>query len=216
MNMNILSLTYYFGLMLRFLVLRALAICTRTVFQKISVIVFLTISISGLFTTIDAQTTITKSIATGTDDVEEGGVGSTFGTGHGYMYNISPRIELTRDDQDPSSGNQTVGLRFTGMTIPKNAIITSAYLTFRGVTPVSPNSNSGTTNVTIKGQAADNPGTFTTTAFDVSNRPNTTASVAWAPATWSDGVNYNSPSITNIIQELVNRSGWNSGNAMVL
>lgn len=213
--MNILSLTYYFSLMLRFLVLRALAICNRTKLLKISMIVFFTISLTGFENVLQGQTTITKSIATGTDDVEEGGVGSTFGTGHGYMYNTSPRIELTRDDQDPSSGNQTVGLRFTGMTIPKNAIITSAYLTFRGVTPVSPNSNSGTTNVTIKGQAADNPGTFTTTAFDVSNRPGTSATVAWAPATWSDAVNYNSPSIISIVQELVNRSGWNSGNAMV-
>ncbi len=106
--MNILSLTYYFSLMLRFLVLRALAICNRTKLLKISMIVFLTISLTGFLNTLQAQTTITKSIATGTDDVEEGGVGSTFGSGHGYMYNTSPRIELTRDDQYPSSGNQTV------------------------------------------------------------------------------------------------------------
>ncbi len=173
------------------------------------------ISIAGFIPVINGQTSITKSIATGSDDSEEGGVGSNFGTGHGYMYNSSPRIELTRDDQDPSSGNQTVGLRFTGLTIPKNAIITGAFLTFRGINPVAPNTNSETTNLTIKGEAADNPGTFTTTAFNVSGRTKTTASVSWSPATWSNAVNYNSTSITSIVQEIVNRSGWSSGNSMV-
>jgi uncharacterized protein YjdB len=164
----------------------------------------------------EAQTTITKAIASGADDVEEGGPGSAFGTGHGYMYMNSGRIELVTDNEEPTSGAQTIGLRFTGMTIPKNAVITNAFLTFTGVTPVSPNTNNAATSLTIRGQSADNAPAFTTTAFNVSSRSVTGTSAAWSPGTWASGVNYNSPSIAGIVQEIVNRSGWNSGNAMVM
>lgn len=98
---------------------------------------------------------ITKSIAIGSDDVEEEGSDGVFG-GPGYMYTSSPDINLIRDDQAPSSGNQKIGLRFTGLTVPKNATITNAYLTFVAQAPVSPNTNSGATSLTIRGQAADN------------------------------------------------------------
>jgi hypothetical protein len=64
------------------------------------------------------------------------------------------------------------------------------------------------TSVTIKGQAADNPGTFTTAA-----------SVAWAPAAWSTidlaGTAQRTPELKGIVQEIVNRTVWAANNAMV-
>jgi uncharacterized protein YjdB len=173
--------------------------------------IFSVLFLNPLFT----QTTITKSIATGADDVEEEGPDGVSG-GPGYMYNTSTTIELIRDDQSPSSGNQKIGLRFTGLTIPKNAVITNAFITFVARSPVSPNTNNGSTSLTIRGEAADNAGSFTTTNYNVSNRSTTAASASWSPGTWStQGTSYNSTSVASVVQEIVNRSGWASGNAMV-
>ena len=41
------------------------------------------------------------------------------------------------------------------------------------------------THLIISGQAADNPGTFTTTRYDISNRAKTDAEVAWMPIRWT-------------------------------
>jgi len=176
---------------------------------------FLVICFISTQTLIFSQTTITKSIATGIDDVEEEGPDGIFG-GPGYMYRSSTTIELIRDDWSPSSGNQKIGLRFTGMTIPANALITSAFLTFVAKTPVSPNVNTGTTNLTLRGEATDNSGEFTTTFYNVSNRSTTSASASWSPGSWTSGSSYNSASLVTVIQEIVNRAGWTSGNAMSL
>ena len=165
---------------------------------------------------LSAQTTFTKSIVTSTDDAEEEGVGGTY-HGPGAVYTTGIYLELVNDFQTGGLGIQTVGMRFTSVTIPKNAIISNAYFTFRCMTPDVNNDNSSTCNLTIKGQAADNPSTFvssSTPTYSISTRPTTTASVAWSPAAWTPGSDYTSANITTIVQELVNRSGWVSNNAM--
>jgi hypothetical protein len=40
--------------------------------------------------------------------------------------------------------------------------------------------------------------------------------VDWDPGVWSSGGWYESPDLQDVIQEIVNRSGWASGNALVL
>jgi hypothetical protein len=104
------------------------------------------------------------------------------------------------------------GMRFTNVTIPQGASITAAYLTLRSRYTTSVT----VVNSRIKGEAADNAATFSTEA-DFNGRARTTASVDWdnIPA-WTNGVDYNSPGIKTIIQEIVNRSGWASGNALVI
>ncbi len=176
----------------------------------------LCLSLAGLDTTPGhAATTISKRVAASSDDAEEEGVdGGTLGPGG--MYLTSGDIELVRDDEPPPTGDQKVGLRFTGILVPKGSVITDAYLTFRAISADSPNTNSGTTNLTIHGEAADNPVTFPTTTYDITNRTLTSASVAWSPGTWTTNTNVNSPTITSIVQEIVSRGGWASGNSMVI
>ena len=104
------------------------------------------------------------------------------------------------------------GQRFLNVTIPKGATIVTAYLTFtcRGST------SADTVNSKIKGEAADNAATFVNEA-DFLTRSWTTAVVSWnAIPAWTLDTEYNSPEIKTIIQEIVNRAGWASGNAMVL
>lgn len=147
--------------------------------------------------------TFSKRIASGNDDVEELQTGS--------VYNNSSDIEVVNDGT--TNGNQTVGLRFAGVTIPKGSVITNAYIQF-----TSKETGSTATSVTIKGDNADNSAAFTTASMNVSSRLKTTASATWAPSAWSTtgaaGAAQKTPNLASIVQQVVNRTGWASGNAL--
>jgi hypothetical protein len=148
---------------------------------------------------------ITSSvIATGLDDVEESAAG--------IIYTNSTDIELVYDSYN-SAGNQKVGLRFTNLAIPQNAIISNAYIQF-----TCDEVTTGVCSLVIKGEATDNSSSFTTTANNVSARTMTTASVNWAPPAWSTAdiatLNQRTPDISSVIQEIVNRSGYTSSSAI--
>ncbi|MEZ4954911.1 MAG: carbohydrate binding domain-containing protein [Saprospiraceae bacterium] len=110
------------------------------------------------------------------------------------------------------SASQLVGMRFNGITIPSGATITNAYVEFETDAVWTT-----ACSLTIQGQAADNPNTFVASNTNLSARPKTTASVAWSPAAWNTvDEKHQSPNLSSIIQEIVNRSGWASGNSMVI
>ena len=104
------------------------------------------------------------------------------------------------------------GMRFTNVTIPQGATIVTAYLTLRARTTRTET----VANSKIQGENVDNAATFSTLA-NYQGRAKTTASVSWnsIPA-WTVDVDYNSPEIKAIIQEIINRGGWASGNALVV
>jgi len=103
-------------------------------------------------------------------------------------------------------------LRFPNVAIPKGATIVSAVLR------ACSDSNYSLTTVSVRifGNAIDN----------ASNPANQTAynalalTAAYADWTgigsWSAGVFYNSPDLKSIVQEIVNRAAWSSGNALML
>jgi uncharacterized protein YjiK len=141
-------------------------------------------------------------ITTSSDDAEEGTTGGVSLT--------SSDLELVEDGTI-----QTVGLRFSGITIPKNAQITYAYIQFQ----VDEVSTVGT-SLTLWGEAQDNPGTFTTTTWNVSSRIKTSATAGWAPPPWmvegQAAADQRTPNLATIIQEIVNRTGWTAGNSIVI
>jgi hypothetical protein len=116
---------------------------------------------------------------------------------------------------DSSDTKLVVGARFNGVSVPAGASITTAYLQFQ-----SDEAHSVPATLTIKGQSADSPPTFTTTSFDLSSRPTTTAAVTWSPGAWvgigDAGLAQRSSDLAGIVQEIVNRPGWTSGNSLVL
>ena len=64
-------------------------------------------------------------------------------------------------------------------------------------------------------EAADNAGAVTTTAGDIHNRPVTTASVSWNASdlfSGGSGKFVDGPDLAEVVQEVVNRPGWESGN----
>ncbi len=100
------------------------------------------------------------------------------------------------------------GMRFQNVTIPGEAEITEAYLTLRAAGGFGSNCNTR-----ISGDDTDDAATFGTQAnFSTRWNARTTARVDWdAIAPWVPGSYYDSPDIKDIIQEIVDRGGWNSG-----
>ncbi len=143
---------------------------------------------------------IDKRIASSMDDVEQHSDGS--------MYTNSSDLELVADG---TRGNQTIGLRFTNIDIPQGATITNAYIQF-----TTDETNSGTTNLTIKGDDSNSAASFTTATNNVSGRAKTAASASWNPTSWSSvgqaGSAQRTPELKAIVQEIINRSGWSAGN----
>jgi hypothetical protein len=109
---------------------------------------------------------------------------------------------------------QTVGMRFRSVAVPRNATIVAAWVQFQ----VDEKSTAATT-LRIEGQAADDAAAFGKTAHDVSGRPRTTAFQGWSPPGWPT-VGVAGPDqrveVGGVIQEIVRRSGWSSGNALAL
>ena len=142
-----------------------------------------------------------RRIATSADDAEE--------FADSTMYLDSSDLELIHDSSD-----QTVGMRWTGMTIPPGATITAAYIQF-----AAKDSQNVATALGLRAQAADNPSTFTSTRRNISSRPVTVAATSWAPVAWTAGQagpNQRTPDLSAPIQEVVSRPGWASGNALVM
>jgi hypothetical protein len=141
-------------------------------------------------------------IAAGSDDAEESESGS---------------VGLTSNDLElvDESTNQTVGMRFNGVDIPKGAIITNAYIQFQ-VDEVS----TGGASLLIEGEAVDDAITFSSSSGDITGRTPTTAAVGWSPPDWTTvgeaGLDQQTPDISSVIQEIVNQSGWVSGNSLCI
>lgn len=150
----------------------------------------------------DPSGTVAVRVGSSADDVEES-------LDDGSIVTSSSDLELINDSGQ--HGMQTVGMHFRNITIPQGATITNAYLEFT-VDEV----DSGATNVTIYGDDSDNATPFGTTAFNVSSRTKTSAAVAWNIPAWETvGTTQQSPELKTVVQEIVSRGGWQSGNSMV-
>lgn len=105
----------------------------------------------------------------------------------------------------------TAGMRFTNVDIPKGAEIREAYLEIRAF-----EGQTGTVDGKIQAEASDNPGAFSA-ARHVAALPKTSASAVWDhSAPWAADTWYRSGDISSVIQEVVDRSGWSAGNALVI
>ena len=145
--------------------------------------------------------TLNVSVSASSDDAEESASG-TVNLPHSYL-------ELVYD-----KSNQVVGMRFNNLTIPKNATIHYAYVQFQ-----TGKVSTQVTSLFIKGQAIDNAPTFRNTKQNISSRIRTNASADWSPSPWTvineNGENQRTPNLSAIIQEIINRTGWTSGNSLV-
>lgn len=118
-------------------------------------------------------------------------------------------IDLTGDVKI-AAGTNWGGLFLPSVTVPKSPTTLTATLYYKAT--VTSHDSPGHT---WYAQAADNASVFTTTTNDIENRPRTTASVD-DTATDIGNTNWRSINITTLISEVVNRTGWVSGNNIAL
>lgn len=145
----------------------------------------------------------TFRVISGQDDAEE-----DTGAGSVLYHNHS---DLDLGGFSVASNDSIVGIRIQNVEIPQGATILNAYLEFNAIA-----SNAETTNLLIEGEASDDAAPFSTVADDLKGRTATTATVAWDNVqAWTQGQYYPSADISAILQEIVNRAGWSSGNSMV-
>jgi len=118
----------------------------------------------------------------------------------------------SQDLEMPYDGRyeQILAMRFEDIKVPKGAVITNASIEFE-----VERTTSGNVSLDIVAEARDNPATYKSRRRNISSRPKTSSRVRWSniPA-----LNRNEKATTAdlrpIVQELVNRNGWRSGNAM--
>ena len=146
--------------------------------------------------------TVDVAISSGNDDVEE--------RENGDLYTNSSDLELVYDSYS-NAGYQIIGLRFRGVGVPKNATITNAYLQF-----TADESNSADAELEIALHNSSNSPAFSN-SNKVSNRATFSSKVTWTPQSWSSNQNgsaQRSPDLKNMVQSLVNKSDWSSGNSL--
>ncbi len=102
--------------------------------------------------------------------------------------------------------------RFTSVTIPQADTISTAVLTFK-----ANGSQSGSpVSVNFVAVDEDNSATISSRA-DGLGRAQTSAAAAWnSIASWTNNTEYSSPDIAAVVQEVVDRGGWTSGNAICI
>lgn len=142
--------------------------------------------------------TFTKRVNASSDD---GYRDPSFGTPWDYTGN-----SIKTGNESIPTRSMTSAVRFTSVSISQGASITSAYLK---LTCNWTDSNNVLTKV--YGIDEDNTATFTS---DPTGRSKTTAAIDWDINTVTNNTVYTSPNIASIVQEIVDRGSWSSGNAM--
>ena len=146
--------------------------------------------------------TVCKAVSNSSDDVEE--------FDDGDMKLTSGDLEMALDGTDVLK----VGVRFTGLKIPQGATINNAYIQFTS----DDTENVNPCNLNISAESSDNSVTFLSTGYDLSDRPKTSAEVFWSPPEWTvkheAGPDEKTPDLATIVQEVVDRPGYNSNSAL--
>ena len=143
---------------------------------------------------------IQNPIAIGSDDTEE--------YENGNIDTKSEDLELVNDEI--GKDNQIVGLRFSDLNVPNMAFISATTIRFAVDEP-----KDVFTDLTIQCEDIDNSSVFKPTANNVSNRQTTTTTISWQPDSWTtEHESEITPDLSAIVQEVIDRDGWLTGNAL--
>lgn len=149
--------------------------------------------------------TRTFRITNGDQDAEE----SCSGVVRRGIDNESDSIDLGRFQNEVCYA----AFHYTSIRIPQGADISEAYLIFES------NDNMGlSANFIVFAHDADSAQPINSANnFDISSRERTSATIGWNGVQhWSKNQSYSSPNLAPIIQELVNRPGWDQGNDILM
>jgi calcineurin-like phosphoesterase family protein/Big-like domain-containing protein/purple acid phosphatase-like protein/type IX secretion system substrate protein len=106
---------------------------------------------------------------------------------------------------------QTIGMRFMNVTIPGSGTIEDARFKLVASDDVPAGSY-----FVIKVEESDNAPVFSNSSNNITSRSMVSDSVVWyLPEFVPVGDTITGPSMNDLVQAILNRSGWNSGNSMV-
>lgn len=151
--------------------------------------------------------TFSERISAGQNDVEES-------VSHGVLADSSDLELLCDTSRTPcpaaTSDKQVIGLRFINVTIPQGATITNTYIEFTA----KESKWKEPTYLIIQAENTDN-----SAAFSSSNKVSTrtlTPHIAWnSLPIWSKTKTlHKTPDLAPIVQQVINRAGWTSGNPL--
>ncbi len=142
---------------------------------------------------------INSTVNQGTDDIWVYGTSINTSTDFGEIGHTGTQPEA-------------MAFRFNNIQIPRESTINSAVITLTSRSAM----DSQTVNVILKSQVDDNPATFSTYS-DYSSRTKSNSSIEWnnVPAFIYAGT-YNTPDLSSIIQETINKSYWQEGDSIVI
>lgn len=120
--------------------------------------------------------------------------------------NESTGTELTFN----SSANDFIGVRFDDVDVPNGATITDAYLVFTAYA-----THTGAASMDIQAVAEDDPNDFAVYNQYLLRDKEKTSAVTWVVPEFSYRQEYQSPSLVTQVQSIINRNGWQSGQAMM-
>ncbi|MHA2047205.1 MAG: hypothetical protein ACW99G_20630 [Candidatus Thorarchaeota archaeon] len=127
-------------------------------------------------------------------------------------YDGDPDVIYPGGNSGGAEGAINSMLVFPSVQVPQGATIENAYITFTA----SNSDSSDTVNAQLSAIDEDSPEP-PTSYTEIQGKNKTTTIVNWSDIeAWLAENNYDSPSITNIIQEIVDRTGWEIGNTLII
>lgn len=103
-------------------------------------------------------------------------------------------------------------LRFSNVTIPPGAVVSSAFVTVRQTSNVT---SFVTNELDVYGILQPDPPAFTSST-DFNSRPRVNGDVVWTIPHMSPSTDYSSPDITSLIQPILAQTLWASGNHLAI
>jgi hypothetical protein len=131
----------------------------------------------------------------------------------------STDLEIGSEGYRDGLGWQAVGVQYDTLGIPQGATIASAKITF--VVKAPGRTYEGASNdFKIIAEAIDDAAVLGLSDNNITSRARTREEVSWNPPYFQDettvGTKVDTPDITALIQQVVNRPGWSENNRLTL
>ena len=140
--------------------------------------------------TLASTTSLQIPLSSNADDAEEGSRG---------LSKSGKALDFSQD-------GQTVALRFTNVKVPQGARVKSATISFTAIS-----ADSAPVKMQVRAEDSDNASPF---GSSVKGRTKTSAAASWEPKPWRKGLAARTWDLSKVVQEVVSRNGWESGNAL--
>jgi len=152
------------------------------------------------------STTINLQVSANEDD------GYSYSGGYNFTDKLYTNLMLIGGAADTliNQGSLSIWMLFKNVAVPQGVTILESILTYTSVLD-------STDVITTKVYANDVDNAVAPTSYNIwQNKVRTTAYTDWALGSWLRDTEYDSPDIKSVIQEVVNRVGWVSGNDILI